>query len=137
MIVTWNFFICVTFVITMANGWSVNLRKNHEHYRTSNNESMPKLTVGLIVPHTSFGAREYNRSISKAVTSLFKNRSGQTRRYDFLKKYGFSPHEVRTVMMRLTPSPTGINFLFNDKNYIFFNINLILLKYRNCFKKTQ
>lgn len=105
MYASWSFFICVTFVISMANGWSAHFKKGHDHFR--NNESLPKLTVGLIVPHTSFGAREYNRSISKAVTSLFKNRSGQTRKYDFLKKYGFSPHEVRSVMMRLTPSPTG------------------------------
>ncbi|KAJ4428009.1 hypothetical protein ANN_24023 [Periplaneta americana] len=62
------------------------------------------LTIGLILPHTSFGVRDYIRAIKGAVEKLGKSRGPKL---NFLKKYGFSPNEVHSVMMTLTPSPTA------------------------------
>lgn len=72
-------------------------------------KSPPKeqLNVGLIVPHTSFGAREYIRAINNAVSGLQRSRGP---RLDWLKKYTFAPQNVHNVPMKLTPSPTGSFF---------------------------
>ena len=100
-----HYFMCSVVVISITNGWTSNFKGGYNNLRS--NESLPKLTVGLIVPHTNFEVREYNRSISKTVSSLTKSRIGHNSKFTFLKKYRFSPREVRSVMMRLTPSPTG------------------------------
>lgn len=80
--------------------------------RGSSNTSLPKLSVGLIVPHTSFGVREYTKAINKAVLNLHKGH-GRTKgqsRFSFLDKYEFTPSQVYSTMMKLTPSPTGKYF---------------------------
>lgn len=72
------------------------------------NASMPQknqsLSVGIILPYTSFGVREYKRVMNLAVTNL--NR-GRGQRLEFLKKYQFGSEQVKSTMMKLTPSPTG------------------------------
>ena len=76
------------------------------------NTSLPKLSIGLIVPHTNFGVREYTRAINKAVLNLHKGH-GRTKgqsRFSFLDKYEFTPSQVNSTMMKLTPSPTGKYF---------------------------
>lgn len=80
--------------------------------RGSSNTSLPKLSVGLIVPHTSFGVREYTRAINKAVLNLHRGH-GRTKgptRFSFLDKYEFTSSQVNSTMMKLTPSPTGKYF---------------------------
>lgn len=62
------------------------------------------ISVGLIVPHTNFGVREYIRAVNNAIASL--NRS-KTPKLTFLSKYHFTPNQVHSVMMQLTPSPKG------------------------------
>lgn len=76
------------------------------------NVSLPELTVGLIVPHTNFGAREYTRAINKAVVNLRKGyaKTKAQSKFTFLEKYNFTQPQVRNTMMRLTPSPTGKYF---------------------------
>lgn len=74
----------------------------HRHGDKKHKEG--NLTVGLILPHTSFGVREYIRSVKEAVEKLTKSR---VHKFNFLTKYEFSPRQVYSVMMTLTPSPTG------------------------------
>jgi hypothetical protein len=62
------------------------------------------VTIGVILPHTNFGVREYIRAIKVAVEKLTKSRGPKL---NFLKKFNFSQHQVHSVMMTLTPSPTG------------------------------
>ncbi|GLV39529.1 NMDA receptor 2 [Carabus blaptoides fortunei] len=64
---------------------------------------LSQLNIGLIVPHTNFGVREYTRAIHTAVTGLHKSRGPK---FNFLKNFTFTPHNVHSVLMELTPTPT-------------------------------
>lgn len=63
-----------------------------------------ELHVGLLVPHTSFGVREYIRAVNSAILSLQKGRGP---RLKFLDAFEITPKMVHLEMMTLTPSPTG------------------------------
>lgn len=80
------------------------------HHQGDRKHKEGNVTIGLILPHTNFGVREYIRSIKEAVEKLTKSRGPK---FNFLKKYGFSPKEVHSVMMTLTPSPTGKYAMFS------------------------
>lgn len=62
------------------------------------------LTIGLILPKSTFNVRQYNRAINDAVNGLQKSKE---RKFHFLKKHHFTPHQVASQMFSLTPSPTG------------------------------
>lgn len=62
------------------------------------------LSIGLIVPKTNFGVREYIRAVNTAVGSLHRGRGPKL---TFFKKYELNPKSVNFVMFSLTPSPTG------------------------------
>ncbi|XP_069686209.1 glutamate receptor ionotropic, NMDA 2A-like [Periplaneta americana] len=87
------------------------------------------LTIGLILPHTSFGVRDYIRAIKGAVEKLGKSRGPKL---NFLKKYGFSPNEVHSVMMTLTPSPTAI---LNSLCQEFLSVNVSAILYLMNYEK--
>ncbi|KAL1129035.1 hypothetical protein AAG570_013567 [Ranatra chinensis] len=72
------------------------------------------LTIGLLLPKTMFGVRGYNRAINEAVNSLHRSKGPKL---EFLKHYTFTPHQVRSEMMLLTPSPTGVWSLLVYKSY--------------------
>lgn len=72
------------------------------------NLPIKNLTVGLILPPTAFGVRKYNSTIINAINNLSKSRGPKLK---FLKDYQFTPSQVNSKMMSLTPSPTG-NFLY-------------------------
>ncbi|XP_028045100.1 glutamate receptor ionotropic, NMDA 2B isoform X6 [Monomorium pharaonis] len=93
----------------------------------SSNTSLPKLSIGLIVPHTNFGAREYTKAINKAVINLNKGhgRSKGQSRFSFLDKYEFTPTQVNSTMMKLTPSPTAILDSL-CKEFLSVNVSAIL-----------
>ncbi|KAL0131036.1 hypothetical protein PUN28_002555 [Cardiocondyla obscurior] len=95
--------------------------------RGISNTSLPKLSVGLIVPHTNFGVREYTRAINRAVGNLHKGHArtkGQSR-FSFLDKYEFTPSQVNSTMMKLTPSPTVILDSL-CKEFLSLNVSAIL-----------
>lgn len=98
-----------------SDGWK--LASGHSGQQKSGrggNVSLPALTVGLIVPYKSFGAREYTRVINTAVGNLrkghAKTKSPSQFRFTFLDKYDFTQQQVRSTLMPLTPSPTGKYF---------------------------
>lgn len=62
------------------------------------------LTMAILVPHTNFGYREYNKVINEAVRALHKGRS---QRFRFLERHHLAVENVKMKMMKLTPSPTG------------------------------
>lgn len=70
------------------------------------NQLNDTLNIGLILPHTNFGVREYIRAINNAVANLHRSRV-MAKGLSFLKKYNFSNKNVHHVLMKLTPSPTG------------------------------
>jgi len=74
------------------------------HHHGDKKHKDGNVTVGLILPLTRFGVREYIRSVKEAVEKLTKSRGPKLH---FLKKLEFSPKQVHSVMMTLTPSPTG------------------------------
>ncbi|XP_058827198.1 glutamate receptor ionotropic, NMDA 2B [Topomyia yanbarensis] len=81
-----------------------------------------QLNVGLLVPHTNFGRRDYLRSISTAVLGLQKGRGPKL---TFLKDHEFQTSNIHFDMMSLTPSPTSIlNTLC--KEFLHANVSAIL-----------
>ena len=80
----------------------------HELSRRRNG-SLPKMSIGLVVPHTNFGVREYTKAVNRTVGSLrrsYGRTKGQSK-YSFLDKYNFTQ---KLSMMTLTPSPTGTTY---------------------------
>ena len=73
------------------------------------------LTVGLLVPHTNFGVREYIRAVNQAVGGLSRSRA-MTRKFDFMKKYNFTQANVHSAFMTLTPAPKGKPHVTSDQN---------------------
>lgn len=69
-------------------------------------EQAQQFNIGLIVPHTNFGKREYQRAIGSAVATLQKMRDTKL---PFLRDYEFSSKNVHFDMILLTPSPTSEN----------------------------
>ncbi|XP_067211841.1 glutamate receptor ionotropic, NMDA 2B isoform X7 [Linepithema humile] len=114
-----------TLVVSTSGGLRTPI--SQDSIKGSSNTSLSKLTVGLIVPHTSFSVREYTKAINRAVSNLHKGHArtkGQTR-YSFLDKYDFSPQQVRVTMMKLTPSPTAILDSI-CKEFLSVNVSAIL-----------
>lgn len=72
--------------------------------RTAATNTRNQLNVGLLVPHTNFGRRDYLRSINTAVMGLQKGRGPKL---TFLKDHEFQTSNIHFDMMSLTPSPTG------------------------------
>ena len=60
------------------------------------------LSVGLLVPHTTFRVREYSRAVISAMTSLRKQE------LTFLNAYKFQSSDIYMDMLKVNPSPTGI-----------------------------
>ena len=65
-----------------------------------------RLSVGLLVPHTTFKVRMYSSAVSSALNSLVKQD------LSFLHSYEFRPADVHIDMIKINPSPTG-KFFFN------------------------
>jgi len=94
---------------TMSAWRSSSSGGTHHHGDKKHKEG--NVTVGLILPLTRFGVREYIRSVKEAVDKLAKSRGPKLH---FLKKYEFSTKQVHSVMMTLTPSPTGKYTIYSD-----------------------
>lgn len=76
--------------------------------RKRNGTSPETITIGLIVPHTNFGRREYTKAVNRTVGALHKSYGrSKSKSYSFLDKYNFTQHAVQLRMMSLTPSPSG------------------------------
>jgi hypothetical protein len=60
-----------------------------------------RISVGLLVPHTTFRVREYSRAVSSTISSL------RRQELTFLQVYRFQPSDVHTDMLKFNPSPTG------------------------------
>nr|CAH7733183.1 unnamed protein product [Callosobruchus chinensis] len=84
----------------------------HGKNEPRHNES---LNVGLILPHTSFGVREYIKAINNAVAVLHKQK-GMVRAPTWLRKYNFGTKNVHYFLMTLTPSPTADLGYENDSD---------------------
>ncbi|XP_076386338.1 glutamate ionotropic receptor NMDA type subunit 2 isoform X7 [Megachile rotundata] len=68
-----------------------------------NRYNITYLEVGMVVPHKSFGVREYTKAVTSAVHSLQKSTRGPKLR--FFERYDI---HVKVSMKALTPSPTAI-----------------------------
>lgn len=78
----------------------------HHQVKDGQNRTSDKwlLNIGLILPHTNFGVREYTRAINNAVAGLHR---GRGRSLVWVKERNFNQRNVHNVLMTLTPSPTG------------------------------
>lgn len=90
-----------TAMVPATRGPTVATRREPGPGKTANNRN---LTVAILLPHTNFGVREYNKVINEAVKALHKNRP---QRFQFLQTHHLAVENVKMKMMKLTPSPTG------------------------------
>lgn len=81
--------------------------------QTEKDDQSQQFNIGLIVPHTNFGKREYQRAIGSAVATLQKMRDTKL---PFLRDYEFTPKNVHFDMISLTPPPKSERQSF----YFFF-----------------
>lgn len=65
---------------------------------TSSSSGTKPLCIGLVVPHKSFGAREYTKAVTTTKNQLLRKLVNMFKYYDL---------QYYTVMKELTPSPTG------------------------------
>lgn len=79
-------------------------RHKQDHHTKKEENSQQHFNIGLIVPHTNFGKREYQRAITSAVSSLQKMRDTKL---PFLRDVDFTAKNVHFDMILLTPSPTS------------------------------
>lgn len=88
-------------------------------------QAVTNLTIGLILPKSTFNVRPYNRAINDAVNGLQKSKE---KKFNFLKKHNFTPYQVATQMFSLTPSPTGSDVTYD----LFFSVcdSCWLISYR-------
>ncbi|KAL1448197.1 hypothetical protein WDU94_012287 [Cyamophila willieti] len=67
------------------------------------------LTVGIIIPKTTFNKRAYTKAINDTVKHLNKIVAGEKRpKFKFLRLFNFNPSNVKSTYFSLTPSPTAI-----------------------------
>lgn len=79
-------------------------KHKQDHHTKKQENTQQHFNIGLIVPHTNFGKREYQRAISSAVSSLGKMRDTKL---PFLQDVEFTAKNVHFDMILLTPSPTS------------------------------
>ncbi|XP_043501800.1 glutamate receptor ionotropic, NMDA 2B isoform X7 [Polistes fuscatus] len=121
-----------TLVVSGVQTWGSTIGQNEIRERSIEenvkNNQLPNLTIGLVVPHTNFNAREYTKTINRVVSNLRKGHAGRNKghgRFTFFDKYAFTQHHVKSTMLRLTPSPTAIlNSLCKD--FLSLNVSAIL-----------
>ena len=72
--------------------------------RQKNQSGLTPLNLGLILPHSIYNEREYNKAVSATLAEMQKSkRSG----FKFMEKFAFSQGQVHRIMMKVNPSPTG------------------------------
>lgn len=64
-------------------------------------EPVKRLSLGLLLPHTTFKVREYSKAVQTAMISLRKQD------LSFLNAYRFQVSDIHTDMLKVNPSPTG------------------------------
>jgi hypothetical protein len=66
------------------------------------------LNLGLVLPHSIYKEREYNKAVSKAISDLQRSKKPEL---EFLEKFEFGLAQVHRIMMKVNPSPTGVLLL--------------------------
>ena len=67
----------------------------------SSEPAVKRISLGLLLPHTTFKVREYSKAVQTAMTSLKKQD------LSFLNTYRFQVSDIHTDMLKVNPSPTG------------------------------
>ncbi|KZC10023.1 hypothetical protein WN55_01743 [Dufourea novaeangliae] len=75
---------------------------NAPHSTEGNSHTITYLKVGMLVPHKSFGVRDYTKAVTSAVNTLQKSTRGPK-----LKLFERYDIHVKVAMKELTPSPTN------------------------------
>ena len=60
-----------------------------------------RVSLGLLLPHTTFRVREYSKAVQTAMNSLRKQD------LSFINSYRFQVSDIHTDMLKVNPSPTG------------------------------
>ena len=64
-----------------------------------------EINLGLIVPHSIYNEREYNKAVSKSLAELQKQKRKKFSK--FVERFSFAHSQVHRIMMKVNPSPTG------------------------------
>ena len=76
-----------------------------------------RVSLGLLLPHTTFKVREYSKAVQTAMNSLRKQD------LSFINSYRFQVSDIHTDMLKVNPSPTG-----KGRSCRFLNQLLFILK---------
>ncbi|XP_020280170.1 glutamate receptor ionotropic, NMDA 2B isoform X3 [Pseudomyrmex gracilis] len=87
---------------------------------TNNQSFVTNLKVGMMVPHKSFGTREYTRAVTTAINTLQRSTRGP--KLGLFERYDL---HVKLAMKELTPSPTAILDSL-CKDFLSVNVSAIL-----------
>ena len=74
------------------------------HFGPGRDSTVRSLNVGLILPHSIYNEREYNKAVATTIGELRRAKKPELR---FLRKFHFAQAQVHRVMMKVNPSPTG------------------------------
>lgn len=66
-----------------------------------------RVSLGLLLPHTTFRVREYSKAVQAAMNSLRKQD------LSFINSYRFQVSDIHTDMLKVNPSPTGKEISLN------------------------
>lgn len=94
--------------------------------KSSSEDDQPALNLGLILPHSIYNERLYNKAVS---TTLFDLQKSKKKDWKFMDKFAFGDGQVHRIMMKLNPSPTEIldnlcqNFLKKNVTTILYLTN--------------
>ena len=66
--------------------------------------AQPQLNLGLILPHSIYNEREYNKAVAQTLTEIQKTKKFP---FKFLQRFEFGHQQVHRIMMKVIPSPTG------------------------------
>jgi hypothetical protein len=68
------------------------------------NSNVLALNLGLILPHSIYKEREYNKAVATALSDLQRSKRKE---FKFLDEFEFSQSQIHRIMMKVNPSPTG------------------------------
>ncbi|KOC67488.1 hypothetical protein WH47_11667 [Habropoda laboriosa] len=90
------------FITTTTTTPQPQIKFTHAPHSADKKYNITTLRVGMLVPHKSFGVREYTKAVTSAVHLLQKSTRGPKMR--LFERYDI---HVKVAMKSLTPSPTG------------------------------
>ena len=90
---------------SLYNPWSNCIHCILQPWSRPTSNGGQEINLGLIVPHSTFNERKYDKAISKSLMDMQKLKRKGLR--NFHNVFNFAHAQVHRIMMKVNPSPTG------------------------------